>query len=386
LNSHQQQPDMAPGKQRAALLIAAFATGLAMGIASPAKPGGDIEHVIVSHSPGEFAGWPANEGCWAWGDEILVGYTVGRYKDRGTLHSIDPKGPEQLCFSRSLDGGRTWAREMSVDARAFRKPAGGESQPAEIPAGLDFQGDTFAMKLRYDCFHLSMDKGRSWSGPHALPAFGDSSLVARTNYIITGRDSALVFLTSSPVATPGRRGRSFVANMREGGRRFEFISWIGNDPGEGLSERELPAFSTMPAAVQIAPGHFVCALRQRINKRKWTDIYESKDNARTWRHISVLEKGATNPAALVHLGGGNVAAIYGWRNKPYGIRAKISRDGGRTWGGEVILRRDGRTWDLGYPRAVLRADGAAVVIIYYITTTERPQQHIAATIWNPGIE
>ncbi|MDR2675736.1 MAG: glycoside hydrolase [Opitutaceae bacterium] len=376
---------MTSNKQRTAFIIAAFATSLAISIVSPAKPGGDIEHIIVSHSSGEFAGWPANEGCWAWGDEILAGYTVGRYKDRGTLHSIDPEGPEQLCFSRSLDGGRTWARETSVDARAFRKPAEGESRAPGVPANIDFQSDTFALKLRYDRFHLSMNRGKSWSGPRALPAFGDPSLVARSNYIITGRDSALVFLTSSPVVAPGRRGRSFVAAMRDGGRHFEFISWIGSDPGEGLPEREWPAFSTMPAAVQIAPGHFVCALRQRVNKRKWTDIYESKDNARTWRHISVLEKGAANPAAMVHLGGGKLAAVYGWRNKPYGIRAKISTDAGRTWGGENILRKDGRTWDLGYPRTVLRADGA-VVVLYYFTTEERPEQHIAATIWNPGIE
>lgn len=344
-----------------------------------AKKGG-ARHVIVSHDVREFAGWPANEGCWAWGDEILVGYTVGRYVDRGEKHSIDPKGPEDLCFSRSLDGGLTWRREMQTDAKAFRAIKDGK--PGSVPSGrkINFEGDGFILKMRYDVFHFSEDRGRNWQGPYNIKKFDDPALVARSNYMVTGTDSALLFLTSSPVMTPGRRGRSFVANMSGGGARFDFLSWIGKDPGEGLSERELPAFSTMPSAVQIKPEHIVCALRQRVNKRKWTDVFESVDNARTWRHISVLETGSTNPAAIVHLGGGKLAGIYGARNKPYGLRAKISQDGGKTWGKEIVLRDDGLTWDLGYPRAVVRADGT-IVITYYYATRERPQQHIAATLW-----
>ena len=38
--------------------------------------------------------------------------------------------------------------------------------------------------------------------------------------------------------------------------------------------------------------------------------------------------------------------------------------------------------DLGYPRVVQRADGK-IVTIYYYATEENPEQHIAATIWDP---
>ena len=41
-----------------------------------------------------------------------------------------------------------------------------------------------------------------------------------------------------------------------------------------------------------------------------------------------------------------------------------------------------RTWDLGYPRSVLRPDGK-IVTTYYFTTEERAEQHIAATLWDP---
>jgi hypothetical protein len=60
----------------------------------------------------------------------------------------------------------------------------------------------------------------------------------------------------------------------------------------------------------------------------------------------------------------------------------LSDDDGQSWGGEIILRDDGRNWDLGYPRMVQRLDGK-LVTIYYYTTDHDPEQHIAATIWDP---
>ena len=46
-----------------------------------------------------------------------------------------------------------------------------------------------------------------------------------------------------------------------------------------------------------------------------------------------------------------------YRLPPFGVRARISEDGGRTWGRELILRDDGGSWDLGYPRVIEQAPG-----------------------------
>ena len=54
-----------------------------------------------------------------------------------------------------------------------------------------------------------------------------------------------------------------------------------------------------------------------------------------------------------------------------------------TWGDEIALRTDSRTWDIGYTRSVQRPDGM-IVTIYYHTVEEMREQHIAATIWDPG--
>ena len=48
----------------------------------------------------------------------------------------------------------------------------------------------------------------------------------------------------------------------------------------------------------------------------------------------------------------------------------------------IILRDDGATYDLGYPKAVSLPDGS-VFVCYYIATPERPNQHIAYTILKP---
>jgi hypothetical protein len=85
---------------------------------------------------------------------------------------------------------------------------------------------------------------------------------------------------------------------------------------------------------------------------------------------------------MVRLEDGRLCVAYGYRSKPHSIRAKLSNDQGNTWGEEIILREDGRTWDIGYTRTVQRKDGK-LVTVYYYTTAENPQQHIAGTIWDP---
>jgi len=64
-----------------------------------------VEHVRVYHEKGRFGGWPANHGIWAWGDEILVGFSAGYHKDLGPeRHNIDHDKPEEHLLARSRDG------------------------------------------------------------------------------------------------------------------------------------------------------------------------------------------------------------------------------------------------------------------------------------------
>ena len=85
---------------------------------------------------------------------------------------------------------------------------------------------------------------------------------------------------------------------------------------------------------------------------------------------------------------GRIACVYGYRLPPFGLRARLSEDGGKTWGRELILRDDGGSWDLGYPRVTECAPGK-LLTVYYMNRKDDPIQqnggvrHIAQTIFTP---
>ena len=339
---------------------------------SSAAQAEDIRHVVVYHDKSEFAGWPANGGLWVWGNELLVGFERWTYNSAPTSRHHNKHPLIGSYYARSQDGGLTWT---------------GEEKPKNVTssASHNFTDPDFAMRLWKENRFVSGNRAATWEGPVPLPRFNARPNYARSNYIVTGPDSALLFISTEKSET--NRPRSYVARLTHG-TRIEFLSWVGDDlfehartpPAEGAYNH-----SIMPSAVHIAGDHYVCAIRQRIDNDRWSDIYESLDGGQSWTFISELERGSDNPVSLVSLGDETIAAVYGWRRKPYGLRAKISRNAGRTWSDEIVLRDDGLNNDIGYTRAAVRTDGA-VVILYYYSTASLPEQHIAATIWHPDGE
>src|SRR5690606_13416870 len=111
-------------------------------------------------------------------------------------------------------------------------------------------------------------------------------------------------------------------------------------------------------------------------KRWWVEPFLSPDDGASWYMLDapVIEN-AGNPATLTRLADGRIAMTYGWRTAPYGIRARISDDEGQTWSNEFILRQDGASWDIGYPRTVQRDDGKCVTI-YYFHDQHQPERYI----------
>ena len=112
-------------------------------------------------------------------------------------------------------------------------------------------------------------------------------------------------------------------------------------------------------------------------------LLRSKDNGQTWRYLSrpAPDTGSGgNPPAMIQLQDGRLCLCFGLRAPPYGIRARLSDDGGQSWGPEIALRDDGGNHDLGYPRAVQRPDGA-IVTAYYFNERADGERFIGATIW-----
>lgn len=377
----------------------ALLVGLLLGCGADAPTAVEAEpaleeprHVVVYHEAGKYGGWPANHGIWSWGDEILVGFTVGDYLDMGDSHHINRETPELHFLGRSMDGGETWT-VRDPGKEGYLIPEGGflqrvERTDVEIPkarepeGGVEFSHPDFAMTVRTtdinsgsSRFFYSYDRGKVWEGPFLLPNFGAPGTAARTDYIVNGKDDCFAFITAAK--QDGDEGRPMCIRTRDGGKTWTMEGWIGPEP-EG--------FSIMPATVRLDDGALLTAVRRREGERRWIAAYRSEDEGKTWEYLNdpVEDAGIGNPAAMIKLRDGRLALAYGFRGEPYSIRGKLSDDEGMTWGDDVVLRDDGGDRDVGYPRMVQRADGKLVVVYYFNSPSLGPERFIGATIWDAG--
>ncbi len=339
-----------------------------------------VRHQIVWRDPGRFAGWPANNGAWSWGDELLVGMSLFWHQTQDVArHQIDRNRPQESWLARSRDGGATWQIE---------KPAAllphAELAPARTPLRepLDFQRPGFALTVRFHktgpaFFYYTYDKGHTWAGPHDFPDLGTPGIQARTDYQVHGPREMTVFLTAKKAN--GEEGRPLCARTTDGGMTWKLISFIGPEPAK---------FVIMPSTLALDAQTFLATVRvAHPDGRNWIDAWVSRDRGATWDYFNrpVADTGTNsgNPPDLLRLRDGRLCLVYGYRAPPRGLRARLSRDEGATWGDEIVLRADAVTHDLGYSRSFQRADGR-IVTVYYYNDGAHTERFVAATEWDPG--
>ena len=337
------------------------------------------EHKLVYRESGRLGGWPANHGIWSWGNEILVGFSAAWFQERPSdRHQQDSAKPEEPRLARSLDGGETWSIEAPRD---LLPPAQGGREPVDLTEPMDFRHDGFAMTIRFldsnigpSLLWYTYDKGKSWKGPFHFPQFG-AGVAARTDYLIDGKRDAMLFLTAAK--ENHREGRPFCARTTDGGLTWKFVSFIGDEP---------KGFAIMPSTVRFSSTRLLTMVRVKDGAANRIDAYTSTDNGASWLlEGPVADTGefGGNPPMLFRLSEGRLCLTYGYRAAPYSIRARISRDNGKTWGDIVTIRDGAATWEVGYTRSVQRPDGK-VVTIYYFNDAPHNERFIAATIWAPG--
>jgi hypothetical protein len=363
------------------------------------------EHVTVYRQAGRFAGWPANYGMWAWDDEIVVSFTQCTHRADAGFHARARELPAYPLQSRSLDGGRTWRtiptpapspgqrgfsadEHMVPDLRVSTAIAlDMEPLPRPCPGGIDFTHPDFALMCARTglgtgtaaWFYTSYDRATTWHGPYAMPTFGQPGIEARTDYIVNSSKECMLFLTAS--RDDGDEGAGvFMARTADAGASFDFVSWVAASPG---SRR------IMPSSVRIDETTLLTAIRCNAADGQfevvptWIDLFESTDNGNSWHFLSrpVSDAGSGgNPPAMIRLRDGRLCLTYGYRSAPFGIRARVSEDGGKRWGDVIHLRDDGGCSDLGYPRSIQRRDGT-IVTTYYFNEQPAAERYIAATLW-----
>ena len=358
-----------------------------------------LEHIVVYRDQSYYAGWPFNGGFWQFADgELAVGFVRSRcdYQSAGCVNHghVDREQGEHVIV-RSRDGGRTWPGESMTSV--YTRPEFDETLKSAVVAGdpqhtLDPAADGFCLLSGFgipplDAPHLawvmtSTDRGRSWHEPVLLPQAnrddaGFSFLGGRPSYLLRDDGMLLLFVHGGRAAD------------KSGARPLVYASPTGGTYWAPLSEVEMtPALpkGIMPYPLQLSDGTILIAVRREYGGgNAYTQIYASSDGGRSFHYRSrVNDWGA--PANLTPLPDGRLLCVYGYRQPPYGIRARVSHDTGHTWSGELIVRDDGGSGDLGYPRTILRPDGS-LVTVYYFNCKDDPCQHnggvrhIAATLW-----
>ncbi len=332
----------------------------------------EARHLKVFYEKSRFAGWPAGNGIWQWGNEILVGFKLGYLAPPETqgLHQIDRVRPWSSMLARSLDGGETWL----VSEAGY---PGGKLQ--RFPTDILFDASDFALSVRAepwggDTAFISLDRGRTWNVPFRLP-FADLHLIARTDYQVLGPKDLILFLT----AKTNRNARPCCARTRTGGKYWKQFAWIGQDPPSG--------FSIMPSSVRLPNDDLLVALRRcdyDPAPHHFMELFRSGDGGLSWQWLAnpVKENGRYNgnPPSMVRLADGHLCITYANRDTRT-IRAVFSSDDGKTWGTEYILRSGAGEPDIGYTRTVQRPDGK-LVTAYYWLDEPRTERYIAATIWS----
>jgi hypothetical protein len=346
------------------------------------------QHRIVFQEKGRFGGWPANHGMWAWGNELVVGFEAGYFRNNESTtreHAIDYSRPAAHVLARSLDGGETWKIEEpeTLKAPPGLKQAGvpvapGGKEPVASPGGFDFTKPGFAFTARMASIHtgpsrfyVTYDKGHTWQGPFTLPDFGTPGVAARTDYLVDGKHEMTAFFTAAK--SNKKEGRVLCARTTDGAKTWSMVNWVCPEPPDN-------DFAIMPSSVRLGGKSILTTIRHR----KFIAAWRSDDNGANWKMVGqpVDDTGGGNPPALLKLPDGKLVLTYGFRNAPFSIRARTSADEGKTWSKDIMLRDDGGTWDLGYTRTVRRADGN-LVTVYYYNTAKNSERFIGATIWKP---
>ncbi len=370
---------------------------------SPSYPSAEyarnVEHITIYYDKNYFAAWPFNHGFTAFSDsELLISFSRGpcAYTSPYDMahHVVDARGCEYVVM-RSTDGGMTWPLDQlgSLGTRqAIERPLYMNAQDAPSEP-YDWSSPDFFMTAGFGIpparnqdigyIQYSRDRGHNWEGPYRMPSFGFAWVQVKPDYIVRPDGVVLLFVTVG-IAGPAR-GSRFVAVYAspDKGLTWNYLAPILAD---SVDAHYVNRYYASP--VLLDDGRILAALRCQIDARNaWPEVFESCDGGRSWHFLSRPSDWG-GPTELTLLDDGRLLAVYGYRVVPYGIRARVSDDDGRSWGPELILRDDAGSWDLGYPRTVKLGAGK-VMSAYYINNADDAIQcnggvrHIAATVFTP---
>ena len=146
-----------------------------------------------------------------------------------------------------------------------------------------------------------------------------------------------------------------------------------------LPEDVIPANVHEPHVVELSSGKLIGLIRHSGDGHFSMLQSESDDRGHTWTEAHPTDVLGSPPHVIRH-STEPLVCVYGYRLEPYGERAMISRDRGRTWDADWVLRDDGPEGDLGYPASVELGDGR-IFTVYYQKPHARKNCALLCSTW-----
>lgn len=134
-----------------------------------------------------------------------------------------------------------------------------------------------------------------------------------------------------------------------------------------------------PYALQLNDGTIVCHIRIVEDFSLFQSI--SKDNGKTWtKPERILKVGGGAPSFMLEHSSGVLIGVYGYRNKPYGIRAMFSKNGGITWNSDYVIFETLSSSDIGYP-SIIELEDKSILMVFYAKDSKSNQTVIMQNRW-----
>jgi len=367
-----------------------------------------LDHAVIVRQEGRYIGWPTIART---PDNQLVAAFSG---DRDA--HVCPRGKSLII--RSTNSGQSWSapewvNNFPLDDRdtglcitrkgvyliswftayydplkrpattppLFPKPWEQAGQPGPSPAEIDqwaycrFPGEVW----RGRWIRRSLDGGKTWGDPIRVDPTAPHGPIEL-------HDGRLLFIGNDGYDRTNKTTGLAIMESRDVGVTWNRLATVSMFPTPPLPPGEF-CYLGEPHAVEASPGHIVAFARFEIKPYVesrpvgylWQ--FDSWDGGRTWTEPSptpILGK----PPHLLKLADGRLLVTYGFRHPPYGQRACLSADEGRTWdtAHEIVLRDDAPSSDLGYPSTAQCADGT-LVTVYYQQESAGEMTRLMATRW-----
>lgn len=317
--------------------------------------------------------------------ELLVAFR--RAPDRRLLGDekythADPNS--YLMLTRSKDDGKHWSAPKTFYAHPF----GGSQDPClvqlrdnsilcasygwawmpkaalpKLPQPNSVVMDTFVFLGGY--LLRSTDGGGSWQEPiFPAPAKTESrvdifgKLVSAYNRgaMCEGKDGRLYWVVAVAPSGASTRTETHLMISEDKGTTWKYSCPVAQDPKALFNE----------TSIYETPKGVLVAFLRTGGLNDHLAIARSLDHGKTfqkWEEVGFQG----HPFYALQLPDQRVLLVYGYRHKPFGIRARVldAECTNPASAREVVLRDDGGGSDLGYPWAAMIGKDRAMVVYYF---------------------